>query len=344
MSGDTDDAYAPGMTHRPSALILAFLASTGVVALSAVSWTAAYLALPLAAYLLLRIATLRPARQAAAALAVALVAAASTGLPPSRGTGAVLPFAAILLLAWAVGVSLARQHENASRRLAERTRTAEAAAERGRCELAEQRLAMARDLHDVVAHHLSVIAVQAGYGSLVGAEAPARAVSALDVIASTSRQALDEVRGLVDVLRDDTPGRGAATRPAPGLADLSVLADNAARAGVQVDIRVSGIAHTISPGIDVAAYRIVQEALTNVVRHAGVNHAEVLVRHAADQVQLQIRDSGTRLDRAAAGNGLRGIHERAAACGGTAVTGHGTAGGFEVVATLPVNHAMVPSA
>src|SRR4051794_2760215 len=197
MSVVADGAYAPVMTHRPSALILAFLAATGVVALSALSWTAAYLALPVTAYLLLRIATQRPARQSAAALVAALVAAASTGVPTSRGTGAVLPFAVILLLSWAVGISLARQQENVSRRLAERTRVAEAAAERARSELAEQRLAMARDVHDVVAHHLSVIAVQAGYGSLVGAEAPARAVGALDVIASTSRQALDEVRGLV---------------------------------------------------------------------------------------------------------------------------------------------------
>jgi signal transduction histidine kinase len=329
------------MTRLPgSALGWALAVAVGCLASSSVSWTLSWLALPVTAYLLLRLSARSRARDSAVGLATALVAAASTGIPPSRGTGAVLPFAMVLVLAWAIGVSLARQQERATKRLVERARAAEAAAEGTRADLAEQRLAMARDLHDVVAHHLTVMTVQAGYGALVGPDNPAAAVAALEVVAGTGRGALDELRGLVGVLRADaSAAQPADTRPVPGLADLDVLVNNAALAGVHVDVRVIGKPHPVAPVVGLAAYRIVQEALTNVVRHAAANRAEIGLQYAEGQLVLHIRDAGVGAASSVTGNGLRGMGERAAACGGNVVTGPAPSGGFGVVATLPLAEA-----
>jgi signal transduction histidine kinase len=172
--------------------------------------------------------------------------------------------------------------------------------------VAEERLRIARELHDVVAHSMSVIAVQAGYGQYVIDTRPAGARDALGAIQATSREALDEMRRMLGALRqaDETDAAragglrppaaagSAPLLPAPGLADLDRLITRTASAGVQVDVRRYGQPRELPPGIDLSAYRIVQEALTNVVKHAGTSSCRVLIGYGPDELVLEVSDNG----------------------------------------------------
>jgi signal transduction histidine kinase len=199
----------------------------------------------------------------------------------------------------------------------------------------EERLRIARELHDVLAHSISVINIQAGVGLALLDQQPEKAREALTTIKSASKEALGEVRQVLDALR--TPG-GAPRSPAPGLDRLSELKEQAAAAGLAVDVAVEGGRTPLPPGTELAAFRIVQEALTNVVRHSGSRTARVLVRYAPGELELCVDDDGpaTAGGLTGGGNGLVGMRERASALGGTVQAATRSDGGFRVRARIPL--------
>ncbi|MFJ8531962.1 sensor histidine kinase [Streptomyces sp. NPDC093591] len=198
----------------------------------------------------------------------------------------------------------------------------------------EERLRIARELHDVLAHSISVINVQAGVGLALLDTDPEQARTALSTIKAKSKEALGEVRQVLDTLR--APG-DAPRAPAPGLDRLPELVRQAASAGLTVE--VEGEPPRLAPGTDLAAFRIIQEALTNVVRHSESRHARVHLDHVGGAtLRLCIDDDGpaTGGDAGGSGNGLAGMRERAAALGGTIEAGPRADGGFRVLAVLPL--------
>jgi signal transduction histidine kinase len=201
-----------------------------------------------------------------------------------------------------------------------------------------ERARISRELHDVVAHHISMIAVQAETARLTTPGLPAAGAQRLSSIGDTARTALTEMRRLLGVLREDTSDVPAERQPQPGIYQLSELIDEArevSEAGTRLII--SGWPEPLDPGTELAAYRIVQEALTNARRHAPGAAVDVELRFDADAVWLRIRDNGPGPPVAGApgGNGLLGMRERAAAVGGTLHTGGSPSGGFVVEARLP---------
>lgn len=205
----------------------------------------------------------------------------------------------------------------------------------------EERLRIARELHDVVSHSISTINVQAGVAAHVIDERPEQAKLALQTIKETSRDTLRELRGILNVLRqlDEAESR----QPAPGLAQLDVLVDTATRAGVRTTASVVGTARPLPPAVDLAAYRIIQESLTNVVRHAGSSTAQLTVAYEPDRVVIEVSDDGRGATIQPDGNswqeghGLAGMRERAAAVHGELVAGPRPGRGFQVRAMLPTN-------
>jgi signal transduction histidine kinase len=205
--------------------------------------------------------------------------------------------------------------------------------EEARRAVAEERLRIAQELHDVVAHSMGVIAVQAGVGSHVIETDPSEAKHALDAIATTSRATLTEIRRLLGVLRGDT---AAQYQPAPGLDDLDILASDLDAVGLPVAVRVEGSPDEVPAGVDLTGYRIVQEALTNVLKHAGPAHAQVVVRYEEGAVTLEICDDGRGPNGSkVTGHGLVGMRERVGVYGGELTTGPRPGGGFRVSARLP---------
>ncbi|MFD6433895.1 sensor histidine kinase [Streptomyces venezuelae] len=252
-------------------------------------------------------------------------------LPP--GDDGARPWSEELAVAvWVVAIvavsELARvRREQWAKERAERAQAAKRRAD-------EERLRMARELHDVLAHSISVINVQAGVGLALLDSDPEQARTALTTIKAASKEALGEVRQVLGTLR--APG-DAPRAPAPGLDRLPELVEQAGSAGLTVDVTTEGALVKPAPGTDLAAFRIVQEALTNVVRHSGSRHARVLVRHEPASLTLRIDDDGpaTGTDAGGSGNGLAGMRERAAALGGTIEAGPRPDGGFRVTAVLP---------
>ena len=205
--------------------------------------------------------------------------------------------------------------------------------EQERRQASEERLRMARELHDVLGHHLSLISVQAGVGLHLMDSRPEQAREALTAIRAASAEALAEMRGVLGVLR--TEGDEAAPRqPAPGLDRLGELT---ADAGIAVETRIEGERRPVPPEVDRAAYRIVQEALTNVRRHGPADaHAVVTVGYRPAELAVTVTNDGPLSGSDAAGNGIGGMRARAEALGGTLSAGPGAAGGFQVAAVLPV--------
>lgn len=216
--------------------------------------------------------------------------------------------------------------------------------ERAQRSVAEERLRIARELHDVVAHSLSVIAVQSGVGRHVIDEQPAQAKIALAAVETTSRSALDELRRMLGVLRHDDQAAPSLT-PTPGVGDLEHLADQVRATGVEVTIRCSSaVATALPPSVDLTVFRIVQEALTNVVKHAGPSSVVVEIRDDADALVVEVTDDGLgplSYDANAAGDveeghhGIAGMRERVAIFGGSLRAGHRLEGGYRVTASFP---------
>jgi len=251
-------------------------------------------------------------------------------------------FAGPALLAWVLGDSMryrrayyASLEDRAARLEAERDAQAQIAA-------VAERARIARELHDVIAHNVSVMVVQADGASYTLDADPGRAREALAAISATGRQALAEMRRLLGVLRREEEGGTSERAPQPGIGELGELLDQARGAGLPVSFTVEGEPQALPGGIALTAYRIVQESLTNTRKHAGpVASASVTLRYSEAAVMLAISDDG-RGDLGGAampgatGHGLTGMRERVAACGGSVAAGPRPGGGFEVVATLPL--------
>jgi signal transduction histidine kinase len=369
-----------GFRRRAPGTAFGALLVIGIL-LAGVAPTASTLIFLTASYVLYTVTVTSSKRTGAAALALVLAAILGIilGASPTRARdpgvqGEFVPVALANVIAWITGYSVRQrrlyivslQHQAAS------------------SAVAEERLRIARELHDVVAHSMSVIAVQAGYGQYVIDVSPDGARDALGAIQATSRDALDEMRRMLGVLRQQSgaanpatlpgpalPGPGtpadagasgaaalpggarsaggpddaAPFAPAPGLADLERLIQRTGGAGIQVRLTRSGQPRPVPAGVDLSAYRIVQEALTNVVKHAGVGAACMVdVHYGTNVLSVMVSDNGAgrRTEYASSvvpagpGHGLIGMRERAHLCGGEFTAGPRAGGGFQVAVTLPV--------
>jgi signal transduction histidine kinase len=281
--------------------------------------------------------TRRRALLAAGLAAVALSVA--VWLQPERVATASTWVASLLAVAvaWLWGENL-RNRRARWAAMEERARRLEAEREeRDRQAVTDERLRIARELHDVVAHSMSVIAVQSGVANHVIDSRPAQARQALATIEATSRSALVELRRLLGVLRQgDDPV--ASLEPNPGMAEIGRLADQIRSAGVEVELKIEGEPGELPPGVDLSAFRIAQEGLTNVLKHGG-GVARVLVRYSPGAVAVEIADDGRAgTDGAPAegtGHGLIGMRERVAVFGGELTAGPVPGGGYRMSARLP---------
>jgi signal transduction histidine kinase len=294
-----------------------------------------FVALTLTAYSVGSRAEGRRALWAPPVLVVASVPVFVAARLHGQQSGNIIPSLLWLVAAWAVGRTVRGwRHQNvaleaANRELKEQRELqaqAAVAVERGR---------IARELHDVVAHNVSMIVVQAGAAARVlhGEQPDVR--NALEVIAGTGRQTVDEMRALLGVLRsDDGP---AALKPQPGLADLDQLVSGVREAGLPVTVRIEGSQRPLPQALDLSAFRIVQEALTNTLKHAGPAQAQVTVRYEEGLVTLEITDTGHGpQDAQGTGHGLVGMRERTAMFGGELEAAGAESGGFTVRARLPL--------
>lgn len=227
---------------------------------------------------------------------------------------------------WLVGNAIRALREGMDRAERERRLAAQVAA-------AEERALIARELHDVVAHGVSVMVVQAGAARQVMAKRPERATEALRTVETTGREALAELRHLLGLLHDD--GAEPALTPRGGLDQLDLLVERTRAAGLPVRLSIEGKPRALPAGLDLTAYRIVQEALTNALKYSGMAPTEVVVRYGDGDLVLQVSDEGTESPGGKPGRGLIGMKERARLYGGALEAGPGADGGYVVSARLP---------
>jgi signal transduction histidine kinase len=365
---------AVGLRRRRPVFMLGLLLAGSVVVtvLTGPDVGALFYFLPVAYVLYLVAATYEHRKAAAHALIAVFAALAADGVLLHTANGGFFPSGAVVsatlcvTVGWGTGY-VVRQRRRYAVRLQD-----EAASKA----VAEERLRIARELHDVVAHSMSVIAVQAGYGQYVIDTQPDDARTALGAIQATSRDALDEMRRMLGALRqadeneaarpevqEDRDERGgsdapapllaAPLLPAPGLADLDRLVARTASAGVRVDVNRRGIPRELPASIDLSAYRIVQEALTNVVKHARTSSCQVLIGYGRDELVLEVTDNGAGLPAMAlagdvvadygpsgaiggSGHGIIGMRERVSLLGGDFGAGPLPGYGFGVSAHIPL--------
>jgi len=301
---------------------------------------AVLVAAPFAVYSVITTVPLRRGLAYAGGTLAVLMAATAAGNPfgPTGGGFYLLP--AMIAVALFTGTAVANQRARvaaAREKAAEEARHAEDEARR---RVDEERLRIARELHDIVAHSMATINVQAGVAAHVLDADPAAVRDALEAIRQSSRDGLRELRAILNVLRQ--ADEGDPTQPAPGLAQLDALIANAGGAGLPVELRTLGERADLPPAVDLAAYRIVQESLTNVIKHAGpAATATVELRHSPGELRVEVTDTGLGPGPApvtgGAGHGLIGMRERAASVGGTLQAGPGPDGGFRVTAVLPAD-------
>jgi signal transduction histidine kinase len=267
-----------------------------------------------------------------------------------RGSGPATGVALILIIVWMIGITV-QQRRSYTARVREQVATAA---------VTEERLRIARELHDVVAHSMTVVAVQAGFGEYVFDHEPRQAREALGAIQHVTREALTDMQRLLGVLRQDgtgqpgsghpdggqKPARQLQLAPAPGLADLDRLVSTTAGAGVRVNVTKTGDHRDIAAGIDQAAFRIVQEALTNVVKHSGASSCQVSVGYEDTVLSVEITDPGSATPGSGGvlaapgangtGHGILGMRERVSLHGGEFSAGPLPERGFRVAARFPV--------
>ncbi len=366
---------AAAMVARPSRHVLPTLDSLhpAAVALAAAScgtlllrrhrpWAALALALVCGVLYALAGYNMNPVLMLPSAVALYTVAVRTdrrTAWGTAAGSAAVLAGAEIALgpgnwlepqnfsvLAWAAAAAavgdavrsrrayIAAIEERAER--AERTREEEAARQ-----VAEDRIRIARELHDVVAHHIALINAQAGVAIHLAGEIPAPVLGALEHIRDASHEALQELKATVGLLRASDES-GVPLEPAPGIAQLPELLASFARAGLTVSLELQGEVRPLPPAVDLTAFRIVQESLTNVSKHAGVPTARVQLFFGPEQLAIRVEDDGRTAPMRSSyqsqgqGHGLTGMGERAAVVGGTLTAGRDPWGGFRVAADLPL--------
>ncbi len=289
------------------------------------------------------VASLRPLRTSVACTVLMGAVWVYAGLLDLRSSMPAVVAQAIVWPAalWRFGV-VARRSAKLARRLREEQE------ERARREVYEERGRIARELHDVVAHHMSVISVQSGLAQFVFASDPPTARAALGTIADTSAEALEEMRRMLRLLRapDDRDGENPPDAPMPGLARLAEMVERVRAGGVPVELRVSGTERPLAPGVGLCAYRVVQEALTNVLKHAPGAPTLVELRYGPQQVTVLVVNAEPGAGEGVipakvvggTGHGLIGMRERAKLYGGTISIGpRGGAGGYEVRLDLPTS-------
>jgi signal transduction histidine kinase len=302
---------------------------------------AALLAPAVAVYTVATRTTARRALVATAAALAALLVATATSNPFPVGLAGVLPLLEVLAVLFAAscvgGIAVSNRRAYVASIQAR-------ADEDARRRVDEERLRIARELHDVVAHTMSTINVQANAAAAVLADRPDTAAQALQTIRTASRDGLRELRAILNVLRQ--ADEADLTAPTPGLSQVEALLTSAAQAGLPTSLRITGEPAALPPAIDVAAYRIIQESLTNAIRHAGPATATVSLTYSDADLLIEVTDTG-RGDPAAGGaasggstgHGLIGMRERAAAAGGVLRAGSGSMGGYVVTARLPMEPA-----
>ncbi|MFI6055228.1 sensor histidine kinase [Streptomyces violascens] len=266
----------------------------------------------------------------AVTLGVQVAFAARLGTGPDGFARTVVVLVLALAAAWMTGHSVRERREHAA---ALRAQTAAQA-------VAAERLRIARELHDMIAHSIGVIAIQAGVGRRVIDTQPDEARNALATIEDTSRETLAGLRRTLGALRRAEPGPGAEAaprEPVPGLADLDRLTASTKDAGVRVDVRWLGQRRPLPPDIDLAAFRIVQEALTNVVRHADTPDCRVTIGHQNGELTIEVADDGRGGLTSGTGYGITGMRERVTLLRGQFTAGPRPEGGFRVAARLPLS-------
>jgi signal transduction histidine kinase len=323
--------------------------STGAVAVySLLGYVngAALLAPVLALYAVATQVSARRAVVAAAVTLAVLLAATAANNPIGHFAGGfdIIPFMVAAVVFAGIAVANRRAYVASIQDRAEQD---------ARRRIDEERLRIARELHDVVAHTMATINVQAGVAAHVLPTKPEAAADALQAIKTASKEGLRELRAILNVLRqaDDADP----VQPAPGLVQLDALVEGARRAGLPITLTVTGTPFPLPAAVDLAAYRIVQESLTNVIRHAGPAAAAVSLSYHPDEIDIDVTDTGhgpqagpgspvmgTAADTAGgtAGHGQAGMRERAASVGGTVQVGPRPGGGYQVTARLPVHGAL----
>ena len=258
---------------------------------------------------------------------------------PDLETSDLLQAFALLVVAWALGDAIRSRRAQQAERLRMAEQEAAAAHEQSARAVTEERLRIARELHDVVAHSMSLIAVQAGVGGHVIRTDVAAAEHALEVIAETSRNALTQTRSMLGLLREENADPAAA--PTQTIDDLDALVADVAQAGVEVTLSIEGPRRPLGSGVELTAYRIVQESLTNVLKHSSATAARVCLTYAEDAVDIEVLDTGSGArsvpedEAEASGHGLVGLRERTRLLGGTLEYGALEGSGFRVAAHLP---------
>jgi signal transduction histidine kinase len=254
---------------------------------------------------------------------------------PSIGTGSNIPFSFVPFVLVLVAARWQRRQEARHQETGRRALALEAEREASiQAALAEERGRIARELHDIIAHSVSLMVVQAGAADDLLDRSPLEARAPLRSVQETGRQAVAELGRLLGLLRS-AASEAKARAPQPGVNDLSELVAQVRRAGLDVDLVVAGQERSLSPGLELTIYRIVQEALTNTLKHSGGARAEISVTYDDRGVRVMARDDGRAPNRDGLGHGLIGMRERVALYGGSLRAGPSSGGGFEVESWLP---------
>jgi signal transduction histidine kinase len=328
----------PLVTRRrfPTLSLVVLLAALGVMAGAAPSTLV--MALPPIVLVLYTVAAETRFTTAVVALVLTCAALLATSLPHLLHPGGIVVAVPVFVAVWALGATFGmhRRHLRLQLELHDRLRRAQV--RRAELELVDQRVRIARELHDVVAHGMSVITVQAGFAGLV-ADDPEEVRSALGSIETTGRQTLSEMRTLLEVLRDGSEHNEPTLAPAPRMENLDALLERTREAGVEVILTRRGTIPALPALIELNAYRIVQEALTNVVKHAGPVRATVHLQCDDNRLTITVRDDGPSTPEGSVepGHGITGMLERARIVGGTLRAGPLPSGGYEVVGHLPIS-------
>jgi signal transduction histidine kinase len=282
------------------------------------------------------VALLRDRRQAVAGLAIVVgTEAVVARTDPSGGIGNFVFITLIFGIIWFVGFVLGRKFEEADEAKDRAARAEQDREERARTAVAEERARIARELHDVVGHSVSVMTVQASGVRRLLRPDQEREREALLVVERTGREALAEMRRMVGVLR--RPEEAPALAPQPSLEHLDRLVEQAREAGLQVDLRIEGEAFELPVGVDLTAYRLVQEGLTNAIKHAQAKRAEVVVHYSDGEVEVTVSDDGRGVGTGSGGgHGLVGMRERVLVYGGDLDAGPKPGGGYRLRAKLPL--------
>ena len=295
-----------------------------------------FLALLLGFYSVAAYAEERRAILGAAIVGASILAIDIPRLIAGTNPGDIIPAWLFYATVWFIGRTIRKRQLQAARLQDLAAQLELEREERAQTAVAEERSRISRELHDVVAHSVSVMVVQAQAAQrlLQGEQREAR--QALTSIETTGRQALVEMRRLLGILRrtDEEP----ALAPQPGLKHLDALIEQVREAGLPVELRVEGMAEPLPPGVDLSAYRIVQEALTNTLKHAGPSCARVAIHYRSDEIELEISDDGGgNVNGGGSGQGLIGMRERVALYSGVLHSGRQNGGGYLVRARLPLD-------